>query len=81
MKHIKQNTLRALEACEGVPMPEDSLISAVQILCRPQRPTRSDIETALRSLEAEKFVSGVSDSIIGTSWALTPKGVHKARQL
>jgi hypothetical protein len=62
-------------------MPEDSLISAVQILCRPQRPTRSDIETALRALEAEKFITGVSDNIIGTSWTLTPKGVHKARQL
>jgi hypothetical protein len=35
----------------------------------------------LRALEAEKFITGVSDNIIGTSWTLTPKGVHKARQL
>ena len=33
-----------------------------------------------RTMENEQFIAGVSDSIIGTSWTLTPKGVHKTRQ-
>ena len=81
MKHLKPSILQTLEACDGVPMPEPSLIAAVQILSRPHRPTRSDIQSALRSLEDENFLTGVSDTIIGTSWTLTPKGTHKARQL
>jgi len=80
MKNLKQNILKTLEACDGLPMPEVSLISGVQILARPCQPTQSDVQAAMRALESEQFIAGVSDSIIGTSWTLTPKGVHKARQ-
>jgi hypothetical protein len=80
MKNLKQNILKALEACDGLPIPEVSLHAAVQILARPHQPTQSDVQAAMRTLENEQFIAGVSDSIIGTSWTLTPKGVHKTRQ-
>jgi hypothetical protein len=81
MKLIKRNILKALESCDGVPMPENSLVTAVQLLGRPMLATRGDIKAGVEALELEDFIAGVSDSIIGTSWTLTLKGIHKARQL
>ena len=81
MKDIKRNILKTLQACDGVPMPESALISAVQILCRPATPTCADIETGIQSLETDRFIAGAADSITGTSWTLTTKGTHKARQV
>jgi type IV secretory pathway TrbL component len=80
-QNIKANILRALNACDGLPMPEAALLAAVENLSQPARLTQSDIKNAVRSLEAEDFIAGVNDSIIGTSWMLTLRGIFKARQV
>jgi hypothetical protein len=73
--------LLALNACDGLPMPEAALVSAVQIARRPVSPTAGDVLDALKDTEAEGYVSGLSDDVLGRSWTLTEKGAHKARQL
>ena len=78
---LERLILLALNSCDGVPMPEGSLISAVQGLARPEHPTRADVMDALGAVEAAGFLSGVSDSIMGRTWTLTTTGLHKARQL
>jgi len=79
--HLKKFILLALNACDGQPMPESALISAVQILARPGQPTGGDVQDALRAVEAEGYAQGASDDLLDTTWTLTTKGLHKARQL
>jgi len=78
---IIRSILLALHACDGVPMPESALISAVQIHLRPQAPTDSDVTDALKAAESARYVSGLSDDLTGRSWTLTEAGKHKARQI
>lgn len=78
---IKQAILKALLACDGLPMPESALFSAVETYCRPSHPTQSDISAGISMLEIEQFILGTSDDISGTSWMLSVKGTLKARQL
>lgn len=78
---LKRALLQALLPCDGVPMPESALVGAAQILVRPHAPTRDDVRAALREVEAAGYVSGRSDDLGETTWTLTDKGTHKARQL
>lgn len=80
-RQLKRDLLRALLACDGLPMPESSLMAAVALLARPLEPTQSDILTALKEVEAAGYVSGLSDDLDERSWTLTPKGAHRARTL
>jgi len=71
-----------LHAWDGMPMPEEALVSAVQAHARPQAPTESDVLEALRDCEAAGLVTGVTDDFSGErSWSLTTKGEHQARQM
>jgi hypothetical protein len=78
---LKKFILLALNACDGMPMPQAALVGAVQNLARPGQPTRADVEDALKAVEAEGYAQGASDDISETTWTLTTKGVHKARKL
>lgn len=79
---LKRAVLVVLLACDGVPMPEAALVSAVGIAVRPMAPTEGDCREALKDCEAEGYVSGVTDEFSESrSWTLTEKGTHKARQL
>lgn len=78
---LKQAILLSLLACDGKPQPQEALLAAVQIHVRPKQPTLADIEDALKDVEADKYVSGFTDDLTGTSWTLTTSGTHKARQL
>ncbi len=79
---IIRAALRYLLSCDGQPMEEDPLIEAIQIACRPERPTDADVRVHLATLEELHLISGVTDELIKVrSWTLTEKGVHKARQL
>lgn len=79
---IEKNLLRALNAGDGVPFPQSALVQAVTNLSRPDQPTMGDVLDALRSAEGKKLVAGVSDpdGINETTWTLTDKGRHKARE-
>ena len=78
---LERLILLAIHACDGMPMPEGALISAVQGLARPLAPTYADVIEALRDVEAAGFVAGASEPLMDTTWTLTTSGMHKARQL
>ena len=79
---LKRGILLVLLAWDEMPMLEDALVSAVQAHARPSAPTAADVAEALKDVEAEGFVSGVTDDFSqARSWTLTEKGTHKARQL
>ena len=79
---LKKEILLALNAADGMPLPESALVAAVKTLARDARPTESDIADALASAAAEGYIAGVTDDFTRTrTWTLTEKGIHKARQL
>lgn len=80
-KKLERLVLLALNACDGLPMPEDSLVAAVQVMSRPETPTRSDVLDAIKAAEVDGFAQGANDALTSTTWTLTTKGTHKARQL
>jgi hypothetical protein len=75
--------LVALLKCDGQPMPEDALITAVQLTCRPDEPTEGDVVNQMKELVSQKLIEGATDETTKERfWALTtPKGLMKARQL
>lgn len=80
-RKLMRAILLTLLACDGVPMPEDSLISAVRLTTREILPTGDHVREALADVKNSRLVSGESDELIGTSWTLTESGKHRARQL
>jgi hypothetical protein len=76
---IKRFALRALLQMDGTPMPQTTLIDSIQLAV--PNVMESDINTALRELEADQLMSGNKDELIGITWTLTDKGLHKAKQL
>lgn len=79
---LKRGVLLVLAAWDGMPMPEGSVISAVQAHARPEKPTDADVTEALKDCESEGYISGVTDDFEKSrTWSLTEKGKHKARQL
>ena len=80
-RQLERMVILAVHACDGLPMPEGALVRAVQIGSRPAEPTEGDVTEALKDVEAEGWVAGLTDSLSGRSWTLTEKGQHKARQL
>ena len=82
---IKQFILRALKRMDGAPMPDVSLIESVSTAVRDaagKRPLVSDINASVRELELGGYIHGDEDELDkSVSWTLTPKGLHKAKQL
>lgn len=78
---LQRLILLALNACDGMPMPEDALVAAVQMGARPAEPTGDDVVEALRDARDKGWVEGLSEDLVGRSWALTTSGKHKARQV
>jgi DNA-binding MarR family transcriptional regulator len=79
---ISTAILRALDRCDGVPMPEESLLAAVRLMLSSDRPTNADILRALKRLEADGYVRGMTDELAGEhTWTLTDKGKHRAAEL
>ena len=76
---LKRAVLAALLPCGDEPLPEAALVNAVRLMERDV--TQGDVLAAVRLLEQEGYVSGVSDDLFGRNWLLTAKGTHKARQL
>jgi hypothetical protein len=78
---LQRLILLALNAADGMPLPETALVAAVQIASRPDEPTFGDVNEALRDAEGRRWVTGLSDELTGKTWTLTESGKHKARQL
>lgn len=78
---LKRLILLALRQCDGLPMPEAALLSAVKLLARPHRPTDDDVRAALSALEAAGYLTGAEDDIEGRQWTLTTRGTLRARQI
>lgn len=79
--NLKRLILISILRCGGLPMPVDALISGVQLMCLPAKPTRTDVDLEIHALERSGLVSGLSDEVTGESWSLTEAGKHKASQL
>lgn len=80
-QQLKRSLLVVLAACDGLPMPEDAMISAVMLNARPDMPTKADVVDALRAVESDGYVCGLTDDLTGRSWSLTEKGKHRARTI
>jgi hypothetical protein len=79
---LKHCLLAVLHACDGLPMPETALLSAVHLHARPERPSDSDILDALVDLESKGYAAGLTDGLTNErTWTLTGKGTHKAREM
>ena len=78
---IKRFVLRALLAAEGLPLREDLLMDACQILA--PRPLPSDVRKGLMEMERDGFIQSARDELDAAllTYTLTGKGNHKARQL
>ena len=71
--------LRALRRMDGLPMPHDTLISTMTVAFPAA--TRTEVEVVAKDLEAEGYISAVTDLITGKVWSLTTKGQSRAWQL
>jgi hypothetical protein len=78
---LEKNILLALNAADGVPMPESALVRGVQVLSRPDAPSISDVLDALKFVESKKYADAASVDLEERSWTLTTAGIHKARKL
>ena len=76
---IKVTMLKGLLEADGTPLPDSSLLEVGRTTF--PTPTMAETITARGELENEGFITGASDGITGTSWALTAKGQLKAQQL
>jgi DNA-binding PadR family transcriptional regulator len=66
----------------GEPVARPALLSAVLSMERHARPAQADAEEALRDCESAGLVAGARDEFLDeTTYTLTVKGQHKARQL
>jgi len=70
--------LRALR--RKSPQTESELVLAAQNVFQTECRT-SDVQERLRDLDNKGYVTGESDGITETTWALTAKGQHKAKTL
>jgi hypothetical protein len=79
---IKRVILRAIHAAGNQPVPEATLVDAVNQVVVP-KPLASDFSLAKRELQDGGFIQGARDSLDETlvTWTLTPKGTHKAIEL
>jgi hypothetical protein len=79
---IKKFVLQVLVTFGGKPLPEGEIVRVVNNGFT-QKPLQSDIKDALRELERDEFIQGAPDDLDAnvTTWTLTPKGTHKAKQL
>lgn len=78
---IKRFMLQVLRA-RGLPIPEDELTRIMNEGFTP-KPLLSDVNDARRELERGGFIQGAADELDPdkTTWGLTTKGLHKAKQL
>jgi predicted deacetylase len=73
--------LSVLQACDGLPMPESTLLTAVRLHSRPRQPSQADTLDALHELETKGYAEAFTDDLTEErTWTLTNKGAHKARQ-
>jgi len=79
---LKRSLLTVLQACDGLPMPEQALLTAVRLHLRPERPSESDILESLHELESQRYAMAVTDELMNEpTWTLTAKGTHQASQM
>lgn len=72
--------LVALAAMDGQPMQQDLLVDAMMLRFSP-RPTRGDVDAAIRDAEASGYIAGTTVDLEGVVWTLTSKGTLKAQSL
>jgi len=77
---LKRSLLAVLYACNGLPFPEPTLLTAARLHARPHAPTDRDLLDALHELEAHGYTAGITDELTNErTWTLTMKGMHRAK--
>jgi ribonuclease HI len=79
-RELSRRILLVLRQLAGQPMEHDILVDSVTIRFQP-RPTRSDVEEAIRDLEASDHLTSTEMELQGVVHALTAKGTSAAQQL
>jgi hypothetical protein len=78
---IRRLALKALLNMDGTPMPESILVNELALKIVPE-PTKCDCEVAIKSLEAEGYLTGTVPSFSRERvWTLTDKGTIQANQI
>jgi hypothetical protein len=71
---VKAQILNALDRCNGLLMPEPTLLNDIRLLTVPA-PTATEFYSALRELEAARLVVSVRSELMGAiKWRLTDAG-------
>lgn len=72
--NLELTILEILNYCDGIPMPKNTLVAEVRM--RDPRPTRAEIEAAMRDLESVGQIVGVTnkDASGGSKWEITDAG-------
>jgi hypothetical protein len=79
---LRRAALRVLASMDGDPMPQSALLPAMQLAVRPLKTTLGDAESAVKTLESEGYLAGITNRFTQEAdWHLTPKGEAQARQL
>lgn len=78
--NLEITILESLKNCDGIPLPKNTLIAEVR--GRDPRPTLTEIEAAITSLERSKEIAGTSskDASGGSKWVITDKGTLRLAQ-
>ena len=68
----------ALDSLDGNPMDHDLLVDAAGLRFQP-RPTRAEVEDAIKEAEQLKYIEGTTVELEGVKWLLTSRGKIKAQ--
>ncbi len=80
-REIKTFIIAALGRADGQPLPMGTLASSVRLAFPHLKPANAEVEAWARELEAEGYLAGLNDDLLGLVWSLTPKGQLRAQQL
>lgn len=72
--NLELTVLESLKNCDGIPLPKATLIA--EIRARDPRPTLAEIDSAIRDLEGQGQVVGITnrDASGGSKWEITDAG-------
>jgi hypothetical protein len=81
MKAIHIFALRALSRMSGHPMGDATLKQTLRLAYPAELRADGDAEAVIRDAEAEGWLVGYTDDLVGLQWLLTIKGEGKLRAI
>jgi hypothetical protein len=78
---LRAHLLKTIAANDGEPVPQSVLRESVRRAFPNVAHTEADLTLHLQHCEERGWITGTYVELIGTVWALTPKGLIKRAQL